>query len=78
MKKKLAEIGKKKTSPSASTSERKAMIPCTVPGCDAMVSSKKGLMAHLKSSKHVPLEDRSHCEVCKEDVNLKPKKRAKR
>ena len=73
MKKKLAEIGKKKTSPSASTSERKAMIPCTVPGCDAMVSSKKGLMAHLKSSKHVPLEDRSHCEVCKEDVNLKPK-----
>ena len=29
MKKKLAEIGKKKTSPSASTSERKAMMPCT-------------------------------------------------
>ena len=54
------------------------MIPCTVPGCDAMVSSKKGLMAHLKSSKHVPLKDKSHCEVCKEDVNLQPKKRAKR
>ena len=37
---------------------------CTVPGCERVLKTQKGLNSHLQSNAHISAEDRERCLLC--------------